>query len=172
VTLRTDTVDLGGLHLSSGEGRRLDLGVGLEPFEFGGERYAVEPATIPVQLDVSRTTGEGYALRLRFEATLSGPCMRCLEPAAPAFAVDTREVSQPGAGEELESPYVEHGLLELGAWARDALALTLPAQMLCRSDCQGLCAVCGVSLNEAGPDHHHDRPPDSRWAKLSELEFD
>lgn len=172
MTLRTDSVDLASLHLTSGEGRRLDLGVALEPFEFGGERYAVEPETIPVRVDVSRTTGDGYALRLRFEATLSGPCMRCLEPAAPAFEVDTREISQPGAGEELESPYVEEGVLELGAWARDALALALPAQMLCRPDCQGLCAVCGVSLNEAGPDHHHDSAPDPRWAKLSELKFD
>jgi uncharacterized protein len=172
VTLRADSLDLGSLHLSAGEGRRLDLGVGLDRFEFGGALYAVEPAPTPVRLDVSRTTGEGYALRLRFDATLSGPCMRCLEPAAPAFEVDAREVSQPGAGEELESPYVERGVLELGAWARDALALALPAQMLCRPDCLGLCPVCGVSLNEAGPDHHHDSPPDSRWAKLSELKFD
>jgi uncharacterized protein len=172
VTLRTDVLDLGSLHLSSGEGRRLELGVAIDPFEFGGERYAVEPATIPVQLDVSRTTGEGFALRLRFSATLSGPCMRCLEPAEPAFEVDAREVSQPGAGEELESPYVDGGVLELGAWARDALALALPAQMLCRPDCRGLCPVCGVSLNEAGPDHHHDSPPDPRWAKLSELRFE
>jgi uncharacterized protein len=172
VTLRTDVLDLGSLHLSSGEGRRLELGVAIDPFEFGGERYAVEPATIPVQLDVSRTTGEGFALRLRFSATLSGPCMRCLEPAEPAFEVDAREVSQPGAGEELESPYVDGGVLELGAWARDALALALPAQMLCRPDCPGLCPVCGVSLNEAGPDHHHESPPDPRWAKLSELRFE
>jgi uncharacterized protein len=165
-------LDLGSLHLSSGEGRRLELGVRIDPFEFGGERYAVEPGTIPVRLDVSRTTGDGFALRLRFSATLSGPCMRCLEQAAPAFEVDAREVSQPGAGEELESPYVDGGALELGAWARDALALELPAQMLCRADCAGLCPVCAVSLNEAGSDHHHEGSPDPRWAKLSELKFE
>jgi hypothetical protein len=27
-------------------------------------------------------------------------------------------------------------------------------------------------LNQAGPDHHHEAPPDPRWAKLSELRFD
>jgi DUF177 domain-containing protein len=172
VTLRTDVLDLGSLHLSSGEGRRLELGVSIDPFEFGGERYAVEPATIPVRLDISRTTGDGFALRLRFSATLSGPCMRCLEPAEPAFEVDALEVSQPGAGEELESPYVAGGALELGAWARDALALALPAQMLCRPDCRGLCPECGASLNEAETDHHHESPPDPRWAKLSELRFE
>src|ERR1700749_1384569 len=108
--LRTDTFDLGGLRLTSGEGRRLDLHVGIDPFELGGERYTVEPSVIPVALDVSRTTGAGYALRLRFEAALRGPCMRCLtEDATPTFEVVAREVSQPGEGEELESPYVQAG---------------------------------------------------------------
>jgi uncharacterized protein len=170
--LRTDALDLGTLHLRSGEGRRLELGVAVDPFELGGERYTAGPATIPARLDVSRTTGEGFALRLRFAATLSGPCMRCLEPAAPEFEVDVREVSQPGAGDELESPYVERGVLELGAWARDSLALALPAQIVCRPGCQGLCPVCGVSLNDAGADHHHASPPDPRWAKLSELRLE
>src|SRR5207248_8506543 len=113
--------DLGGLHLSAGEGRRLDLNVAIDPFSLGGERYPVEPELVPVQLDISRTTGSGYALRLRFEATLTGPCMRCLQAAAPTFAVDAREVSQPnGEGEELTSPYVDGGVLDLRAWARDA----------------------------------------------------
>jgi uncharacterized protein len=172
MSLRTDTFDLGGLRLSSGEGRRLELHVAIDPFALGGERYPVEPSLIPVQLDVSRTTGAGYALRLRFEATLTGPCMRCLEPAGPTFSVEAREVSQPGEGDDLESPYVEHGVLDVRAWARDALALSLPATLLCREECAGLCAVCGANLNSAGPEHHHERAPDPRWAKLSEIRFD
>ena len=172
MSLRTDTFDLGGLHLSAGEGRRLALNVAVEPFTLGGERYAVEPPLIATRLDVSRTNAAGYALRLRFEATLSGPCMRCLENAEPVFSVDAREVWQPGGGEELSSPYVEHGVLDLHAWARDALALALPATVLCREDCAGLCAVCGENLNRAEPGHHHDSAPDPRWAKLSELRFD
>lgn len=170
--LRTDTFDLGGLRLTSGEGRRLDLHVGIDPFELAGERYTVEPSVVPASLDISRTTGDGYALRLRFEATLSGPCMRCLADAEPVFQIQAREVSQPGEGEELESPYVQAGVVDLRAWARDALALAVPTQVLCRPDCAGLCPVCGADLNEAGPDHGHEQEPDPRWAKLSELRFD
>ena len=129
------------------------------------------PALVPVRLDVSRTTGNGYALRLRFTAALEGPCMRCLEPAAPSFEVDAREVSQPGGGEELSSPYVADEELALAQWARDALALTLPAQIVCREDCAGLCGQCGANLNE-DPEHHHEAAPDPRWAKLGELKFD
>jgi uncharacterized protein len=172
MALRTDSFDLNGLRLTTGEGRRLELDVPVDEFELGGERYAVEPALVGVQLDISRTTGTGYALRLRFQAGLVGPCMRCLAPAVPVFEVDAREVSLPGEGDELESPYVENGLLDLHAWARDALALAVPTQLLCRADCAGLCPVCGLDLHLAGPEHAHEREPDSRWAKLAELRFD
>jgi uncharacterized protein len=167
---RTDTFDLSRLGLTSGEGKRLDLFVHIEPFDYGGSRYAVIPELIPVRVDVSRTTGNGWALRLRLEATLEGPCMRCLEPAGPAFSVDAYEVHQPGGGEELTSPYMGDEL-DLQAWARDALALALPAQITCRADCAGLCPQCGANLNE-DPSHEHEREPDARWAKLSELKFD
>ena len=170
---RTDAFDLARLGLTSGEGRRLDLHVQVEPFSFGGQRYVAEPSLVPVSLDVSRTTGSGWALRLSFAVSVSGPCMRCLEPAEPRFEVDAREVEQPGAGDdELSSPYVDdEGELDVAACARDALALTLPAQITCRADCAGLCAQCGANLNE-DPEHVHEPEPDPRWAKLSEIRFD
>jgi uncharacterized protein len=169
---RTDLFDLGRLGLTSGEGRRLELSVALGPFHYGGEVYAVIPELVPARLDVSRTTANGWALRLRFEVALEGPCMRCLEPARPSFAVDAREVHQPGAGEELTSPYVgEGGELDIAGWARDALALELPPQLTCRAECAGLCSQCGANLNEE-PEHRHEAAPDTRWAKLSELKFE
>jgi uncharacterized protein len=168
---RTDSLDLATLGLASGEGRRLTLSVAPGSFDFGGTNYDVEPAQVDATLDVSRMTHGGYALRLRFAAGLTGPCMRCLEPAEPKVAVDAREVDQPGGGEELRSPYVEGEELDLAAWARDAYALALPAQVVCREDCAGLCPNCGVNLNE-DPGHAHEAEPDPRWAKLRELRFE
>jgi uncharacterized protein len=171
---RADTLDLARLALTSGEGRRLtDLEVPLDDFELGGERYAT-PETVPVQLDLSRMTGGGWALRLRFSASLSGPCMRCLQDASPEISVDSREIHEHDAGNdpELTSPYVNAAdELDLAGWARDALALELPRQVLCRPDCLGLCPDCGVDLNAAGPDHHHDSAPDPRWAALNDLKL-
>jgi uncharacterized protein len=172
MALRTDTFDLGGLRLGAGEGRRLELSVAIDPFELGGERYGAAPELVPARLDVSRTNANGYALRLRFRATLHGPCMRCLEPASRTFDVDAREVAQPGGGEELSSPYLERGQLDLHGWARDVLVLSLPPKLLCRDDCAGLCAVCGADLNAAAGEHEHEPEPDPRWAKLSELRFE
>jgi uncharacterized protein len=164
------TIDLARLGLSAGEGRRLEIEVEPGELGLGGERYAPAPAAVPARLEISRTAG-GHAFRLRLAATLAGPCMRCLADARITVRVDAREVEQPASGdEELTSPYVEGDVLDVGAWAHDALALALPAQVLCRPDCAGLCAVCGASLNDADPgEHDHGRPVDPRWAKLGEL---
>jgi uncharacterized protein len=169
---QTHNLDLASLRLSPGEGRRLELEVPIEPFQFGGESYACEPPSVPLLLEVSRMVGHGYALRLRFTAAIAGPCMRCLVSAAPAIEVDAREVDRPGGGEELTSPYVREEILDLAAWARDAFALSMPAQVVCRPDCAGLCPECAANLNEAGPEHHHESAPDPRWAKLRELRLD
>jgi uncharacterized protein len=168
---RSDSFDLGRLGLSSGEGRRLDLVVRVDGFEFGGQRYDVPGREVDVVLDVDHTTN-GYALRLRFATELDGPCVRCLEPAGQGVEIDAREIDQPGGVDELSSEYVEGDELDLHAWARDALALALPTQIVCREDCAGLCSVCGENLNEAGPEHHHESEPDPRWAALRELELD
>ena len=166
VAQRADSFDVGGLALASGEARRLVLEVPLRELSYGDQTYS-PGGRADATLDVSRTTS-GYALRLRFEVRLSGPCVRCLEDAGANVAVDAREVDQPGDAEELHSPYVEGTVVDLGGWARDALALALPTQIFCREDCLGLCALCGADLND-DPGHAHEREPDPRWAKLSEL---
>jgi len=165
---RTDLFDLGRLQLQPGMGRRLELAVSFEPFAFGGQTYAVPQREVPAILDVSRMTSGGYSMRLRFDAELSGPCMRCLQPATPSFSVDSRETDQPGGGDEMRSPYViEAETLDLQAWASDALVLELPAQILHAPDCAGLCPVCGKDLNVEP--HEHEKPPDPRWAALRDL---
>jgi uncharacterized protein len=172
MSARTDTFDLGPLHLRAGEARHLDLEVPLDHFELSNERYDVTPTPIPAKLDATRMNGGGWSLRLRFDAQLNGPCMRCLEPASPTFTVDAREVDVPNEGPELDSPYVEGEVVDVAGWTRDALALTLPANILCTPECLGLCPECGENLNTAGPEHHHDKAPDPRWAALSQIKFD
>jgi uncharacterized protein len=169
---KTDIFDLGRLQLASGQGRRVELDVELEELEFGGQRYSSKTALTEAVLDAGRMSG-GYTLRLRFDAQLEGPCMRCLEGSSTEVAIDAREIDQPGGDDDdLSSPYVTGDELDVRSWARDALALALPAQVVCREDCRGLCSICGENLNEAGSDHRHDREPDPRFAKLSELRFE
>jgi uncharacterized protein len=165
------TLDIDRLALVPGGGTRLDLAVEPGPVVIGGVTYEGSGEPVKARLDVSRTAS-GYAFRLRFGEDLAGPCVTCLEAANRRIEVDTREVHQPGSGdEELESPYVENEhLLRLADWVRDALVLATPTRFLCRDDCAGLCPVCGESLNDTEPAaHEHESPPDPRWEKLREL---
>jgi uncharacterized protein len=166
-------VDLGHLALSHGQARRLDLEVEIGPVVLGAQTYATASGHESARLDVSRTS-TGHVLRLRLSPELSGPCVRCLEDARLPLEIDVREVDQPAAGdEELRSPYVAEGELDLGRWANDAVVLALPAQPLCRADCAGLCPVCGESLNDADPGaHRHETGRDPRMAKLRDLRLD
>jgi uncharacterized protein len=167
----SNTIDLSALALRPGEGRRVEASLGEDAFLYGDQRYAVDPAEA-LTLDISRMAS-GYALHLHFTGRLRGPCMRCLDEALIEVAVDAREVDQPGGGEELDSPYVDEEELRVRDWAHDALALALPARLVCREDCAGLCPVCGESLNGAEPGaHDHPREPDPRWDKLRELKLD
>ncbi|MBM3666465.1 MAG: DUF177 domain-containing protein [Actinobacteria bacterium] len=170
--LEAGIVDLERLSLSSGQAQALELKPALAPVELAGQSYEAEGGGAAGRLDVSRTTS-GWALRLRYETPVTGPCVRCLEPARIELSVDAREVDQPSAqDEELRSPYVIEGRLEVERWANDAMVLGLPSQPLCRPDCAGLCAVCGISLNGADPsDHEHGGGGDPRMAKLRDLEL-
>jgi uncharacterized protein len=157
------------LRLRSGEQYRDEQEIALEPLEFGGERYVPVPSTVHAELAISRaSTGTVFELRLR--GRLHGPCQRCLGDAVLDIPISAREyqAADPGASEELRSPYVRDDRLDLSGWARDSLALSLPEQILCRADCAGLCPVCGADLN-VEPHTHAEEQSDPRWAALAEL---
>ena len=163
------TFTLRTLKLRSGEQFRDEREIRLEPLELGGQRYLPVPETIAADLTITRAS-TGTVFELGFRVRLHGPCYRCLEDAVLELPIAAREyeATSPGGSEELRTPYLEDDRLDLSAWARDALALELPDKILCRTDCAGLCPVCGRDLNREP--HEHGRPePDSRWSALAEL---
>jgi uncharacterized protein len=167
------TIELARIAPSPGDGGRLEFELEPGEVELAGRAYEFSPPSVGARLEVSRTAS-GYAARLTFSGDVVGPCMRCLAAAKVPVSVESREVDQPGTDdEELRSPYVSGGELDLNAWGHDALVLAMPQRLLCRPDCAGLCAVCGESLNdaEAGA-HDHPSEPDPRWDKLRELKLD
>jgi uncharacterized protein len=127
------------------------------------------PASPEAALTLTRLSS-GLMLDLELEARLVGPCVRCLGDAALDVTVKDRQyqATSPDGDDELRTPYLVDDKLDLSAWARDAVALALPDQILCRADCAGLCPVCGRDLN-AEPHEHEDAGGDARWAKLAEL---
>ncbi len=160
---------LRALKLRSGEQYQDEHDVALAPLEFGGQRYVPVPERVSAELRATRAT-TGTVFELDFVGRLHGPCHRCLADAVVERRIRVREyhATSADADEELRSPYVLDEKLDLSAWARDAVALALPDQILCRADCAGLCPVCGKDLN-AEPHTHDERQPDARWAALADL---
>ena len=155
--------------LRSGEQYRDEQEVELEPFVFGGQRYLPVPERVPADLTISQAS-TGTVFELDFPARVHGPCQRCLGDAVVETRIGAREyqATSPGASDELATPYVHEHRLDLSAWARDALALALPEQILCRPDCAGLCPLCGKDLNRE-PHEHEEEQADPRWEALAAL---
>jgi len=82
---------------------------------------------------------------------------------------DRRDTYDEHEEQDDEERYLDGDLLDLEPAFRDAVVLTLPMSPLCREDCPGLCAECGVPLADAGPGHRHDEATDPRWAALKQL---
>jgi uncharacterized protein len=53
------------------------------------------------------------------------------------------------AGEDLEAGWFRGAVIRLDDFFGELIALAMPLQPLCRSDCRGICSGCGVDLSEA-----------------------
>jgi DUF177 domain-containing protein len=163
------TFNLRNVRLRPGEQSRDVVDVLLGPLELGGQRYVPVPESPEAALTLTQTSS-GLVLELELEVRVLGPCMRCLADAGLHVHVASREyqATSPGESDELTTPYVAEGKLDLSAWAHDAVALALPDKILCRENCAGLCPVCGKDLNRE-PHEHEGEDVDPRWAALAEL---
>jgi uncharacterized protein len=163
------TFNLRQLRLRSGDQFRDRVEVEIEPLVLGGQEYTPEPALVPADLTVTKASS-GTVMNMAFRVRLEGPCFRCLADTALEVSIAAQEyqAAKPGDDEELRSPYVVDDLLDLSAWAHDALALELPDKILHDPDCAGLCPACGKDLN-VEPHTHEEEHGDPRWAVLDEL---
>jgi uncharacterized protein len=189
------TFPLRDLGISPGQSRHEELMLELVPYVQGGVdyvdaggkapvlgpkqpkaptiEYGVAGDTVPAQLDIT-AMDDGESFRLRFSATFSGPCARCLEDATWSVDVDVHAVHDPDTDDEaLRMDHIDDDthVLDVSSWAREEIGLRFPARLLCRKDCRGLCGECGVNLNEE-PAHEHEKPQDSRWEALKGLQLD
>jgi|1186.fasta_scaffold29949_2 uncharacterized protein len=165
-------LDLRSFELQPGSVRRETATVHLDPIILAGQAYDIRPQDLPVELELQPGHGSLF-MKLRFEAAVRGPCMRCLEDAELHIRATAEEYQDEAAAargeEELTSDYLDDMRLDIEAWARDTIADAIPEKILCSADCAGLCALCGQRL-EPGEDHACAEPEaDSRWEKLKEL---
>lgn len=105
-------------------------------------------------------------------------CSRCLRQLAVPMrlrveeeyiaTVDVRTGAKLARAEEPEAFLISaQQQLDLEEAVRQAWALALPMQPLCRADCKGLCARCGTDLNESACSCSPEE--DERWGPLKKL---
>ena len=162
------------------------------------EDLRLELAGVPAGADVDliarfEAVTEGVLVTASATAPLAGECARCLAPVDSTVTVsftelylypesrhshdkhdahdrrDRNDKNDQNDEQDDDQRYLDGDLLDLEPALRDAVVLALPMSPLCRDDCPGLCAQCGVPLAEAGPGHGHTDALDPRWAGLKQI---
>ncbi len=134
--------------------------------------------------------GTDLELDLRLEAVMEGvlvtgavrgravgECVRCLDEVTEPVDVTLAELfvyperaavaAQDGDEDDEDLRELDGDFLDLEPALRDAVVPMLPFQPVCRSDCPGLCSLCGARLADE-PGHTHETL-DPRWAALGGL---
>ncbi|HEX2978904.1 MAG TPA: DUF177 domain-containing protein [Anaerolineaceae bacterium] len=100
-------------------------------------------------------TPQGLLVQGKFQGEIDTECVRCLtefqQPLTIEFdelyAFNNRSVSESG----LILPEDAH--IDLEPLIREYMVIEIPISPLCKSDCRGLCAICGANLNETTCEH-------------------
>jgi uncharacterized protein len=106
-------------------------------------------------------TQQGLLLQGEFKAASDLECVRCLDPflqplkwsVSEMYAFDKRNITDSG----LLVP--ENAQIDLEPLLREYALLEFPISPVCKSDCKGLCPVCGENLNKTDCGHNIEFHP-------------
>ncbi len=145
------------------------------PADLGTPMIGV-PEGSDLQLDLRlESVFEGVLVSGTVRAAVVGECVRCLDPLASELAVEVTQlfaypdrvpddVDEDSGDDEA---VLDGDLADLEPALRDCVVTALPFNPVCRSDCPGLCSVCGARLAD-DPGHTHDLT-DPRWSALESM---
>jgi uncharacterized protein len=153
------------------QGLRIDDVAALAP-GLSDPSWRLEAASLEVEAE-----GSDVFVRGRVVVDVPQTCGRCAEvvPLRVETTVDARLIPRPVEGDsvelgvdDLDLDFYHNDQLDLTRIVETETSLALPMKPLCRSDCRGLCPVCGVNRNTV-PCACASRPPDPRLAVLRDL---
>lgn len=115
-------------------------------------------------------TPQGLLVQAKMRATLKSECVRCLTEILHPLVIDFTELYAFSLRSVTESGLIlpENGQIDLTSLVREYMLLEIPINPLCRTDCKGLCPICGENLNEFSHEHVDDHI-DPRLAELKKL---
>jgi len=104
-------------------------------------------------------------------AFLQTDCVRCLEAFDQQLEIHFTELYAFSQRSATDSNLIlpEDGQIDLEPLVREYMLLAIPISPLCRSECKGLCPICGENLNLKDCDHSENEE-DPRLAVLKSLD--
>lgn len=139
------------------------------PGELGIEHAAIT-GDVVVEVDLESSIDD-IGLTGTVDVPRYGQCRRCLKPVAETITIDIDERYADEPRPDDDAFPISNGQLDLRTMVRDEVLLALEEGPLCRSDCPGLCPICGrdVSIEPCACDA---TLVDERWAILDQLRDD
>jgi uncharacterized protein len=140
-----DSVGIGGVLQT---GRELKLHDLLTIPDFASFRFTA-PADVSL---VIRRIGRGLELRGTVDVVGEGECARCLDDVRFPLSLEIDENFEPAG--DLQDPLSESNVLsgdelDVRDLVRQLIDSALPYVILCREECLGLCADCGLKRDGA-----------------------
>ncbi|AKT53050.1 DUF177 domain-containing protein [Selenomonas sp. oral taxon 478] len=159
-------LDVAALASAPGESREFTFSVTPESLDLGDSTVAYRGA-VHVEGTVM-DTGTSFRIVGTVRAVRAFVCDRCLAESERENTYDFSEDYAKTPGEADETEGYDGETIVLDPLVRDTLLVAEPLRELCKSDCKGLCPVCGQNLNE-GTCTCNTFVPDPRLAALESL---
>lgn len=147
----------------------IDVAVPAEDPAWTGVNLALaEPVEVHL---VAERAGSDVVVRGSIAGTVEAACRRCLKPVRLRFDEPVTFLYRSGidpAEAEVQEAYplpARAREIDLAEAVREHALLAVPAYVLCRPDCRGLCPICGVDRNVTECTCEAPKG-DDRWAAL------
>lgn len=138
--------------LNESIGNHRDLGFELDEITLYSE---LELTNLKGQVRINRTP-QGLLIEAKFQATVVGQCVRCLEEFEQPLETEFQELFAYRTRHTRDAEFFvpEDGHINLAPLVYQNMLLALPIKALCQPDCKGLCIVCGTNLNNSTCEHN------------------
>ena len=136
------------------------------------------PSGLAVQADV-QAIGDDFLVDLLISGEGEFACDRCGKGFRRGVQEKVQTLFSHGSGldlgkdedEEIRRIQPSDRDLDITQDVTDGFLLSIPAKLLCREDCRGLCPICGAEWNE-GTCSCSREESQSTWDALKNLKFD
>ena len=140
------------------------------PFEFDEIKLDdLELRNFEGMAQVGRTP-QGLVLQGKFNAGTTLECVRCLNEFEHTLVWEITELYAFNKKSVTESELIlpDDAHIDLETLVRECAILEIPISPICKTNCKGLCVVCGENLNVVDCGHHPEHN-DSPFSILKDL---